>query len=175
MKLPLLVSLSSSGLLQFHQDVEKFAEIKEQKSTIDLWVINHAKQYEEVQECHRIFLIYNKIKDIIPAAPNNLVTGSQIIYVPNHLIDDPDLLNKQIQFGFVTSVGKDQAFCRFYSGYDLSILRTMSCSELVSISNLFLLNTRHKKEVDRWLRKIEADEEKIRKEYQDPQWIRIRR
>lgn len=175
MKLPLLVSLSSSGLLQFHQNIEKFAEIKEQKSTVDLWVINHPKQYEDVQKCHRIFLTYNKIKDIVPAQEKNLVAGSQIIYVPQHLVRDPDLMNTQIQFGFVTSVGKNQAYCRFYSTVDLSVLRTMSCSELTPISNLFLLNTRHKKEIDHWLKRIQKSEEKIKKEYQDPQWIRIRR
>lgn len=177
MKYPLLVVLSNTGILHFHQDINLFGEFKSQKSTVDAWIVNFYQQYEAVNKCHRIFLLYNRVHYIVPATKENLTTRSQIIYVPSHLVADPDILNPQIQFGFVTSVSttKEMAFCRFHSNLDLAVLRTMSCSELAPISNLFLLNTRYKKDIDRWIAKIDSDEKKIRKEYQDPEWIRIRR
>ena len=175
MKYPLLVVLSNTGILHFHQDINAFGEFKSQKSTVDAWVVNFYQQYEAVDKCHRIFLLYNRVKNIIPATKNNLATGSQVIYVPSHLVADPDILNPQIQFGFVTSVSltKGMAFC--HSSIDLATLRTLSCSELAPISNLFLLNTRYKKDINHWMSMIDRDEKKIRKEYQDPEWIRIRR
>ncbi len=176
MDYPLLVILSNKGQLQFEQNIDLHDKYKAKKSTIDLWVINHQIQYPDVEKCHRLFLMYNKVKDIQKATTNNLTTGTQIIYVPTHLLSNPDILNMEILFGFVTSVREQVAFCRFYDKYGLHSLRTMSCSESVNIDrNLFLFDTRTKNFVNQWIRTIRKDEKAIRKMYKEPKWITIRR
>lgn len=176
MKYPLLAVLSNRGQLQFEQNIDLFDKYKSKKSTIDLWVVNHPIQYADVDKCHRLFLMYNRVNDITKATENNITEGTQVIYVPNHLLSNPDILNPEILFGFVTSVRKRTAFCRFYDKNNLQSLRTISCSEQVNINtNLFLLNTRTRSFVNQWIRTIHKSERDIQKMHRESRWITIRR
>lgn len=87
--------------------------------------------------------------------PQDLQKGTQIIYVPNHAdgIDHPDC-----EKGFVTTVGRRGAFCRYWSKHDLGKLRTMANSELTPFDTLVIKNTHLQCVVDRLLRMIEDEE-----------------
>lgn len=88
--------------------------------------------------------------------------GSQIVYVPNHLLDyykrglvpeDHD----ELQYGFVLETHPTQAakyWCRFWqSMYDLS-LRTKANSEMVNEDNLFAAETRNQEYVNQTIDEI---------------------
>lgn len=174
-KFPFLIYLNSNGTLGFSQNVYDYQDMKPNK--IDVWVVNHRSQYEEIVTLHRLYLANNVINKIKHAKIHQLHRGTQIVYLPQHLIDKADLNNKEIQFGFVTSVKKDIVYCRYFSQYDLTTLRTVSCSERSPIENLYLLNTVERCIVRRWVRYINNQEkqfmDEIRKENQS--WIRLER
>lgn len=175
MKLPLLAYLNKDGSIRFEQNLRKYEEINGKKNTIDIWVINNNAQWDGVQTCQRIYLLYNKLLNAKHATPNNLTAGTQIIYIPIHLQKKPDILNKEIQFGFVTSVNKHNAFCRYYSAYDLTALRTLACSEITNMDDLYLLKTRSQNEVSNWIKQIRRLENRAIKQYADTKsWFPIR-
>ena len=62
----------------------------------------------------------------------DLQPGTQIAYVPTHA--NGDLSHPDVEFGFVTSVRGDVAFCRYWSKGDG--LRTTANSEATPISLL---------------------------------------
>lgn len=154
MNRPHLVQLSIDGTLTFFQDPDYIRVIRNTEDTIDCWVVQHTDQYKEIMHLQRIFIKYNRMDKIVRATKRNLKVGTQIIYVPNH-VKVADIMHTDIQFGFVTSVKKDAAFCRFYSTYDMTTLRTTLCSELAMIDNLYLLRTMDDSWVQYWLEIIE--------------------
>jgi len=87
--------------------------------------------------------------------PQDLHPGTQIIYVPNHAdgIDHPDS-----QRGFVTSMTKHGAFCRYWNKHNPEKLRTMANSELTPFDNLVIKDTHSQGEVNKWLRWIRDEE-----------------
>lgn len=60
--------------------------------------------------------------------------GTQIVYIPDHACGD--IMHNDCDWGFVTSVHKDVAFCRYWSKMEVGALRTKSCSEATPICNL---------------------------------------
>ena len=77
--------------------------------------------------------------------------GVQIIYKPLHVCgtDDPDC-----EPGFVMSVDRDGAFCRYWSKQNLKELRTIANSEKTPFDLLVIEDTRSQFEVDRMIKLI---------------------
>lgn len=167
MKFPLVVQLTNKGYLEFTQDISKYDIIRKKKETIDAWVLNNDAQWEGVQTCHRLYLLYNKLMNTKAATRLNIAPKTQVIYIPAHLMKFPDILNKEILFGFVTSVYQTNVYCRFYSSYNLTRTRTESCSEIVPIKNLFILNTRRPKYVNEMYERIAENDKTTFKKYLD--------
>ena len=69
----------------------------------------------------------------------NLKRGDQIAYTPTHT--EGNLEHPDVEFGFVTSVRDDAAFCRYWSEHHNG-LRTTSCSELTPLDCLSLYTSR---------------------------------
>lgn len=115
-----------------------------------------------------------------------LKKGVQIIYVPPHVsfrrvfplalehIPDvqigkytqewktfcyiePKLLPTDCQAGFVMEVRDSTAMCRYWSGIEVSWLRTMSCSELTPKDRLLVVSTHPQSEVDKWIKHFENE------------------
>ena len=84
-----------------------------------------------------------------------LTKGTQIIYVPNHA---DDINHPDCEDGFVTSVGRAGAFCRYWSNINPGHLRTMANSELTPFKNLVIRDTCLQSKVDKCLRIIEDEE-----------------
>jgi hypothetical protein len=84
--------------------------------------------------------------------------GDQIVYIPTHATGDQNHPDRE--YGFVTSVKPDHgiAFCRYWSRYSLTLLRTKSCSEATPIGNLRIHKSRPQKEVNELITKIEKGE-----------------
>lgn len=82
--------------------------------------------------------------------------GTQIIYVPNHVDDENDPRCEQ---GFVTSINKQGAFCRYWSKHDPNTLRTMANSELTPFDRLLARDTHLPGEVETMLKMIKDVEE----------------
>jgi len=59
--------------------------------------------------------------------PKTLKRGDQILYVPTHA--NGDVSHPDVESGFVTSVSNYGVFCRFWSKFDPSELRTKANSE----------------------------------------------
>lgn len=79
--------------------------------------------------------------------------GTQIAYIPNHAkgdINDPD-----VEFGFVTSIRGDVAFCRYWHRDRPEELRTTANSEATSMDNLVEHNSKLQGLVDQLLRGLE--------------------
>ncbi len=70
----------------------------------------------------------------------------------------PGCLQIDCEMGFVTSIRKDTAFCRYWDKHNSLALRTTSCSESTSIDRLLVLDTRPQSEVDDWIGRIEREE-----------------
>ena len=87
--------------------------------------------------------------------PQDLQKGTQIICVPNHA---DDMFHQDCEDGFVTSVGRRGAFCRYWSKIEPGKLQTMSCSELTPFENLVIKDTHPQGEVNKWLRWIRDEE-----------------
>jgi len=85
----------------------------------------------------------------------NLKPGTQIIYIPNHAdgIDHPDC-----EKGFVTSMTKRGAFCRYWNKHNPEKLRTIANSEMTRFENLVIKDTHPQSEINRWLRMINDEE-----------------
>ncbi len=79
-----------------------------------------------------------------------LKRGMQIVYVPSHA--EGDTKHRDAEQGFVTSVVGDNAFCRYWSKFEGGQLRTKSCGELTSISNLLIQDSVPQIEVEAALR-----------------------
>jgi len=60
--------------------------------------------------------------------------GTQIAYVPMHA--DGDLDHPDVEFGFITSVRDDAAFCRYWRKGQAGQLRTVANSELTPLDML---------------------------------------
>jgi hypothetical protein len=169
---PLVTYLTKKGLIGFDQDLSNIDSLK--SKNVDVWVVNNHAQFEEIQRCHRIFLENNSLNKVTVAKTVSIARGTQIVHIPNHLFDNPDIKNKEIQFGFVTSHKAGGIFCRYYSTYDLTTLRTLSCSERSSVENTFLLDTMKPEIVKYWLKYI-AEEDKKYKAIKEEPWIRLSR
>ena len=63
-----------------------------------------------------------------------LKRGTQIVYIPTHA--NNDIQHSDVQFGFVTSVRDDVAFCRYWRKHSLGELRTKANSEGTPIDML---------------------------------------
>lgn len=59
---------------------------------------------------------------------------TQIAYIPAHA--NGDIAHPDVEFGFVTSLRKDAAFCRYWRKGHPGELRTLANSELTPIENL---------------------------------------
>lgn len=81
--------------------------------------------------------------------------GTQIAYIPGHA--DGNINHPDVEFGFVTSVKEDMAFCRFWSKTDRNQLRTLANSEGAWFHSLRIVNTRPQAEIDAWLEAIEGN------------------
>ena len=97
------------------------------------------------------FLSSGKFSDM------NLKQGTQIIYVPNHA-DSPD--HPDSELGFVTSINKQGAFCRYWSKLDSDYLRTMSCSEHTPFDRLIVKDTRPQTVVDDLVEEMKSNPDK---------------
>jgi hypothetical protein len=171
--LPFIVYLTSKGLLGFEQNIDRFESIK--SSSVDIWVINDPSQFLEIQKCQRLYLYNNNLGKIVSSIYQKLKPGTQILYLPQHLKDEADIRNTQIQFGFVTSKkNEDQVYCRYYNVYDLTTLRTLSCSERADIRDIFILNTMKPEIVKYWLSYI-SEEDKKYKSQKEETWLRLQR
>ena len=76
--------------------------------------------------------------------PGHLKRGVQIIYVPDHA--DGDMSHPDCQPGFVTSVAKEFAFCRYWRMYngmliDPPDLRTKANSEMTNFNHILIVDT----------------------------------
>jgi len=170
---PFIVYLTSAGLLGFEQNLKKFETMK--STSVDIWVVNDRSQFEEIQKCQRLYLYNNNLGKIIPSVYRNLKAGTQILYLPTHLKENADIRNMEIQFGFVTSKkNNNQIYCRYYSIYDLTTLRTLSCSECANIGDVYVLKTMEPEIVKYWLKYIALDEKKYAKQ-QEEAWLRLQR
>ena len=71
-----------------------------------------------------------------------LPRGTQIAYIPTHAqewakqVQQDPLKHRDVEFGFITSVGDKFVFCRFWYKSDLTRLRTKANSEAVSPEDL---------------------------------------
>lgn len=83
-----------------------------------------------------------------------LKPGTQIIYTPMHV---NRLYHPDIEKGFVTSITKNGAFCRYWSNSHPG-LRTMANSELTSFEALTIKNTHRQEEVDKLLKSFEEEQ-----------------
>ena len=81
--------------------------------------------------------------------------GTQIIYVPDHA--EGELKHRDCEAGFVMYVRGETAYCRYWSKYDPTLLRTQANSEGTPIHNLVELETRSQELVNRVIAKIEYD------------------
>ena len=68
----------------------------------------------------------------------NLTRGTQIIYVPKHA--NGDIKHPDCEWGFVTSVQGDSAFCRYWKEDSLK-LKTTTYSELTPVHLLVAHDT----------------------------------
>lgn len=75
--------------------------------------------------------------------------GTQIIYVPSHAQDD--IQHPDRETGFVTSIRKDVAFCRYWSKYSPRELRTKANSEATPFEYLVIKDTVPQENVDKIL------------------------
>ena len=82
--------------------------------------------------------------------------GTQIIYVPLHAQNEND---SHCEMGFVASVNDQGAFCRYWSKYNASELRTKANSELTPFDRLIIRDTRPQEFVDKTLQEIEKEGE----------------
>ncbi len=87
-----------------------------------------------------------------------LKRGTQIIYVPSHAGGDEK--HRDCERGFVITDKGGSAFCRYWSKFETSSLRTKSCSELTPRANLVVVNYCDQKIVDGWVKRIEGDPER---------------
>lgn len=83
-----------------------------------------------------------------------LQRGTQVAYIPRHARGD--INHRDVQFGFVTSVRGDAAFCRYWSNFDSRQLRTVANSELTPLDLLVLYSTHPQTEIDLILKEIDA-------------------
>jgi len=170
---PFIVYLTLTGLLGFEQNLKKFETIKSKSA--DIWVVNDSSQFKEIQKCQRLYLSNNNLGKIVPSIYRNLKAGTQILYLPTHLKEKADICNMEIQFGFVTSKkNNNQVYCRYYSIYDLTTLRTLSCSERANLDDIYILKTMEPNIVKYWLKYISLDEKKYAKQ-QEEAWLRLER
>jgi len=70
--------------------------------------------------------------------------GTQVLYVPDHVIDEVKtmgeaILHKDVEFGFITSSKPDKevAYVRYWSKVEPRYLRTTTCSESTDFRNLW--------------------------------------
>jgi len=82
-----------------------------------------------------------------------LKRGIQIAYVPQHA--NGYEYHEDVEYGFITSVRGDGAFCRYWSKSDPTELRTKCNSELTPVRYLIVLNTRPQEMVDQLLEETE--------------------
>ena len=71
--------------------------------------------------------------------------GTQIIYVPMHAEGNTE--HSDCEAGFVTSLRKDFAFCRYWSKHHPGELRTKANSEATPLDCLVVKDTRPQTEV----------------------------
>lgn len=79
-----------------------------------------------------------------------LERGTQIAYVPTHA--GGNLYHPDVEFGFVTSVKKDVAFCRYWSKYSPGELRTKANSEGTPLDCIVVMNSHPQAEVEAMLK-----------------------
>lgn len=72
--------------------------------------------------------------------------GTQIAYIPHHA--NGDVTHPDVEFGFVTSVGKGVAFCRYWSRHRLDELRTTANSEATPLECIKILESHPQQEVE---------------------------
>jgi hypothetical protein len=82
-----------------------------------------------------------------------LKRGTQIAYIPMHCNDD--LFHPDVEYGFVTSVRDDVAFCRYWSKFTSGHLRTQANSEATPIDMIVICQTRPQFVIENWLRQID--------------------
>ena len=80
--------------------------------------------------------------------PLELKRGTQIIYIPTHANGDKH--HPDVEYGFVTSILGDCAFCRYWSRHHGG-LRTVANSELTPVANLVPWNRQNQAVIDSWL------------------------
>lgn len=175
LEFPFIIYLNPDGTIGYSQNVYDYDTLSSSK--IDIWVVNHISQFSEISKLHRLFLINNQVEKIHSAKLSQLRQGTQILYLPSHLTNKADLMNKEVQFGFVTSKKQNGTiYCRYFSQYDLRTLRTLSCSEQSPIQNLYVLNTVEKEVVKTWISYIDNEEKRIAKMIEDQEpWVRTNR
>lgn len=113
---------------------------------------------------------------------DELERGTQVVYVPNHAIDEwpadgpfaecarvYEMSHPDCEEGFVTSTRvsadrrKEIAFCRFWSKDDPTELRTTANSEACYPRNLVVKDTRPQEVVDAKLAEIAEEERRCLK------------
>lgn len=77
---------------------------------------------------------------------NNIIRGTQIVYVPSHA--NGDVNHQDCETGFVMAVRGDVAFCRYWSKTAPNKLRTEANSERTPIDMLLVKDTRNQVVVD---------------------------
>jgi len=81
--------------------------------------------------------------------------GSQIAYVPNHA--EGNLSHPDVEFGFVTSIRDNIAFCRYWSKDSFEILRTKANSEATPLNRIVLHISTAQSNINKLLADIEAE------------------
>lgn len=81
-----------------------------------------------------------------------LKRGTQILYIPEHA--DGNEAHPDVEAGFVTSVRRQVAFCRYWKK-NLVDLRTKSCSERTEMEDLVVKDSVPVKQVIEALMSIE--------------------
>ncbi len=78
--------------------------------------------------------------------------GMQIAYIPNHVDKHGRLDHPDIEYGFVTSVRPNGAFCRYWAkGEEHKRLRTTANSELTPFDNLIVIDVKPTPEIRKLL------------------------
>jgi hypothetical protein len=78
--------------------------------------------------------------------------GDQIAYVPSHVDFDKNPKHPDIEYGFITSFNIDGVpFCRYWSNFDLTQLRTQANGECTPLGNLRRYNLKPQAEIDHLL------------------------
>lgn len=103
-------------------------------------------EVEPVSDPGDVLLSGTRAKEFIARL---LGRGMQVIYIPDHAEGDEN--HPDCEFGFVTSVRGDVAFCRYWRKGHPGELRTVANSEGTPIRNLVAHDSVPQSVIDAWL------------------------